>query len=1415
MSDTINPDTISATPEIDPATISATPTIDPKSISTSPSTVSLNPATISATPQTSPDDKWLNTEIKNNHPGWFGFSSIGGAAKAVAQGARLGWYSSNELALQTVRRAIHPLSGYFKPVQEYYAKAAAAVAHNAQEHPQGSVYSTIGSVAGNLPVAVATWGSGGKYGELASTAFYGLEGFTAHKNQTVATAVRDTVMAATGRAMMGRLGLAAVPMGRINTGLVVAGGSALVNSGLGEQNTWGGLAAMGIIGMASGRSLGGAEVGKLVGPDGKLPNGQPANIDSMLAFAQQNDPELFDRMNAVIRNQAIHAGYAPLDNAEFIGHPQSGFKHPVTVTHFSPKSDLTSVSPDFAESNPSQKGAERGRYSTKFSHFYGGNESAVNMESGLGSTRYEGLIEGDGIFDAKNPEDAGVRDNYYANLPGVPQSEKSRTFINNLSSTINPRTGKPYIGFKGGGGTIGMFHDVPVKPVPFSPKVAPANDQAANAVYAMQTRGGFSHNLANGYNMSGQDAYAVGMFPERGVALDHEPTASEMSDYINKNNDILSDPRTMLGGWHDSGKDEKGNQVRPESWQMDVSVPVRNEAKAKELGARYHQISIYNLKSGKELPTGGDGKQFTPETSPEERLAEVNKADPVPQNTKQSKIFSFLRQRQEQATQQSMLSLQLETAAETMRSFTVDEQRAFNEEYIQTGKVSDLRAQTAYNQYRSAMESQKAFEEKYGGIVYPERKNYIPGIYKAGPAGELEPFAGSGGPMMAKQKVFLSPAEAESAGFIPYSHNIGEIGQMRVTYGSLQAGKGASMADAQRAGLATTDIESAPKHWKSTIAGGKMYRVDPMYLKYYDRAWKSARFDPAEHTEATVALHKVGAAVFRYTMKVKAGLTYTLLSLSAFHGLHIIHIDANVAAADALESGLRPTADVLATTSRAMVGKDIIESFKPYDQMSPSETTVADMMALMGVTPGRPTITDPRRVQMTVESVLDDTFSGFPTLQSKGPLGSPAVVLANVFRHVTAGLQKPLFEELIPSLKANASVAGFVHMVTLDPSLLDNTPESTIRLRKAATELGSQIDFRYGEMQYNRYLWHPMIKNAAFGYFLSVGWNAGFVHEFGGGALDLGKALTNPSKYPITNRAIYAATYLTTAALITGSMSYLLTGQAPTVESTFYIRLPASQGHPHGSYESTMFFNREISGAYYHYEAGGLLGGAEGELGNKAAPIWSPVIGLIRNADFFGNQIYDPNAPLEDQILQSADFIGKNMLPISFGPVQKGDAEPGAMAESMSGFNPAPGFVEHAGMYEDIINQYSLTHGAEITPYSNEPGVEARRHLDQVYKQGGFQGKDFSAAMVAYLKLHPTADPLQIAKELTAPEGASMFTRLSPGQQIEIFRKYGPLAQDLIPFAAKSIVMQAWSIINKEKDTKKHSPMDLPVPHHP
>jgi len=128
----------------------------------------------------------------------------------------------------------------------------------------------------------------------------------------------------------------------------------------------------------------------------------------------------------------------------------------------------------------------------------------------------------------------------------------------------------------------------------------PAEDAAQQIAHLHAVRGGSTFSLQSG-DLSGERLFAVSLFPERTRRV-AGPTLSAalILRYIERNADLLRDPRVSVGTWFD---EEQGVTF------LDVSVTLPERTAAEALARRYNQIGIYDLHAGQWIPTGGTGEE--------------------------------------------------------------------------------------------------------------------------------------------------------------------------------------------------------------------------------------------------------------------------------------------------------------------------------------------------------------------------------------------------------------------------------------------------------------------------------------------------------------------------------------------------------------------------------------------------------------------------------------------------------------------------------------------------------------------------------------------------------------------------------------------------------------------------------------
>ena len=316
--------------------------------------------------------------------------------------------------------------------------------------------------------------------------------------------------------------------------------------------------------------------------------------------------------------------------------------------------------------------------------------------------------------------------------------------------------------------------------------------------------------------------------------------------------------------------------------------------------------------------------------------------------------------------------------------------------------------------------------------------------------------------------------------------------------------------------------------------------------------------------------------------------------------------------------------------------------------------------------------------------------------------------------------QKLMFEEWIPNMKASAYLNSVQSLLARQPELITNDAMRKVALRTIA----KQVDDRFGEMFYGNLFWNRYVKDAGIGSLLSLGWQVGGIRQFGGAithpvvrgirALSGGDTEAQAAVHAAQNRAAYSIGYAATGMLAMGVMSYMLSGETPTGWDFVFPRTGRNNpdGTPHRL--TNMFYTREIPMAIKHIEeqGGNAVSGLADMLYSKA--MFQPFAELFHNRDYWGNEIWSPNAPLYVKAKQYLTHLFGEQVPMSFSGAQqaaKTGGQPWEMGMSFIGFGPAPAYVDKTAVQNRIAYLFREHVAPPSRPYE---GVEAAKQRGDI-----------------------------------------------------------------------------------------------------
>src|SRR5512143_1395750 len=386
----------------------------------------------------------------------------------------------------------------------------------------------------------------------------------------------------------------------------------------------------------------------------------------------------------------------------------------------------------------------------------------------------------------------------------------------------------------------------------------------------------------------------------------------------------------------------------------------------------------------------------------------------------------------------------------------------------------------------------------------------------------------------------------------------------------------------------------------------------------------------------------VAGNVFRGWMGFKNYWVPIKLGLSAFHLLHVAHIAMNDSFARAWnQAKAGDIGGAAKSVSQALTGwfyfpegqKAREAWLTPEWRQTPEQKAIVKLMVEGGFSPQLS-----EQLRMQGQRRLKETWAENNPLQYV-PRGAV---------HYATWLPKQLFGRWIPNLKTAAYVREAEALFKRRPDLIDDTSQR----RASLGAIAKSVDNRFGEMFYSNLFWNRTLKDVGIGSFLSLGWNLGFLREFGGGAVEpfLSRALMTPTQEAVNaarSKTSFALMYFTTAAVLNAAMTKAMTGEDPEGMDYFMPRMGGT--NPDGSPRrlSNMYYTREVPMLKKHIEEqyGNPIAGLGEMIWNKM--LLQPIHEIATNRDNYGYNIVDPASPIYTKAAQLTKYI----LSDQFNPI--------------------------------------------------------------------------------------------------------------------------------------------------------------------
>lgn len=535
----------------------------------------------------------------------------------------------------------------------------------------------------------------------------------------------------------------------------------------------------------------------------------------------------------------------------------------------------------------------------------------------------------------------------------------------------------------------------------------------------------------------------------------------------------------------------------------------------------------------------------------------------------------------------------------------------------------------------------------------------------------------------------------------------------------------------------------------------------------------------AFETKSLWSAKGIGGDIFKSAMFLKNTAVSAALSLSLFHPIHVMTIDnatAMVRATKELLNGTVGAVQFVKNMAKAGIytelGKETggqlgalfggqpkggYRLLKAYQgKLDTAQLTAADRLSLNYMTEGG--MIPELSVQYRSGAISNFKRALEDTVNQKSVIATGKATFYLPFAALQA-LSVPFFQIWIPSLKIASYLRDVHTAVKVDPSLVTDTAKRLITFRR----LAKSVDNRYGEMAYNTLFWNKWVKDIGVASTLSLGWNLGFLREYGGGTIDLVRATAKLSDVPRKlkagelDRAMFVTYYSVQALAYGGLMTYLLGGVVPTKLIDYvYPQVGKDPQNPESEPEraNTMFYPREFYSIGKHIQHEGLASGLTHAVANKAAPSISMVYEWSTGLNYYGQEIRDPNGPFFKKLEQTiVNSLPDHLTPISIQSIMQTDRSAKNIALGVAGFSKAPKYITDTNTQAGIKDAYRRYVAPKATPYEKAFLSNDMRELRRL-DAANAPDKDFDTLvdkMVDHYEL-TDIDEAKLMKQLTKRE---------------------------------------------------------------
>jgi hypothetical protein len=364
---------------------------------------------------------------------------------------------------------------------------------------------------------------------------------------------------------------------------------------------------------------------------------------------------------------------------------------------------------------------------------------------------------------------------------------------------------------------------------------------------------------------------------------------------------------------------------------------------------------------------------------------------------------------------------------------------------------------------------------------------------------------------------------------------------------------------------------------------------------------------------------------------------------------------------------------------------------------------------------------------------------------------------------------KPLMGMYVPWMKTAATYRAVAQALEQLP------PGSSLdHVHKVMGDIVKEMDYRYGQVQYDNHFIPRVIKNIAQLVFLAPGWTFGTLTLAGRG---IGQAAAVPIKawkakgVPdelIGKSAAYWIGGVLFLALVNGILTYMHTGEFPDGKDFFAYRdgTMDDEGNP----------NRHILPGYEMHDIYSWSHHASTTLKNKLSPALAFMAKLAENRTYFGDMVYDPEASLPVKAKQIAKQAAENLgTPLSvqnyIEAARRGERNVGELARNAFGITPAKREFIRTDAQNKLAEILSRRGHTALTPDQAEVS-KAKAQIRIAKRQHKPKGSAIAEAMRAAPLSHREA--AEVWREAGTDKLLGQFKQLSYPEAKEVWDVASP-----------------------------------------